>query len=746
MELSVDYCLNCCKGLKVLNLKVENICLTKNSMMSYQHGLESLTIEGDHVANEVFPYLSQHCPILSRVGCQYTRESNLPCEIYLPVPSLRSLFANYDGNVLYKVTKLEKAEKSLEWNEIHYASRNQEKVADQTRWYNQLYTEDSVGFLELENWEIDQISGELSENGYGRGTEGLEQSKQLYQLHVIPRLKWIIDIVSYRKCTIILLSFPHAYFLVKIISFNLIAINTDSSVIFSSVTALMYVVKIFKGAKPVVYFHVEIEPIYHQQLHKCTGKNIIIKPFVVLIASAALTASDKTPYAGDALANAEPVVTQQWTHSWWYRMLDYLQLSQEDLGKNPLGYDQAVALLSTDTRDIRIEVLIDLIAVAMQLDKQDETGKSSDVLYDARARRFLSELTRLLKLDAADLGAVERSIGQQIYFALKESTGPSANDAGGRAAVMDQSAQKTIDATNKKKKAFRWLATGAGIIGGGAVIVLFGHVALTGGLAAPLLAPLIVGWKMHRRTKGIEEFGFQQILDDADVPPIPTLQCTICISGFLLESKDETRTPWERAFSASRNYNDIYCLEYETETLLQLGYAFRRFITNQAMTYAGKEVAMHTALQAFFAAVALPAMLLKVADVIDNQWVIATDRSRKAGAVLADVLEQRVQELARRNCQGIVDHVVLMGAPISGQNLESWREVLSTVSGRFINCYTDKDWVLAFVHRLHSMDTDVAGLKAVDVPRVENVELQLDGHTDYPEAVADVLTRIGLDK
>ncbi|KAG0186944.1 hypothetical protein DFQ28_007085 [Apophysomyces sp. BC1034] len=477
--------------------------------------------------------------------------------------------------------------------------------------------------------------------------------------------------------------------------------------------------------------------------------------------------------AGDALANAEPVVTQQWTHSWWYRMLDYLQLSQEDLGKNPLGYDQAVALLSTDTRDIRIEVLIDLIAVAMQLDKQDETGKSSDVLYDARARRFLSELTRLLKLDAADLGAVERSIGQQIYFALKESTGPSANDAGGRAAVMDQSAQKTIDATNKKKKAFRWLATGAGIIGGGAVIVLFGHVALTGGLAAPLLAPLIVGvtgatffataggvalitslfgltggglagWKMHRRTKGIEEFGFQQILDDADVPPIPTLQCTICISGFLLESKDETRTPWERAFSASRNYNDIYCLEYETETLLQLGYAFRRFITNQAMTYAGKEVAMHTALQAFFAAVALPAMLLKVADVIDNQWVIATDRSRKAGAVLADVLEQRVQ--ARRNCQGIVDHVVLMGAPISGQNLESWREVLSTVSGRFINCYTDKDWVLAFVHRLHSMDTDVAGLKAVDVPRVENVELQLDGHTDYPEAVADVLTRIGLDK
>ncbi|KAF7731554.1 hypothetical protein EC973_009318 [Apophysomyces ossiformis] len=461
--------------------------------------------------------------------------------------------------------------------------------------------------------------------------------------------------------------------------------------------------------------------------------------------------------AGDALARVEPIVSQSWAHAWWFRMLHYLQLSQEDLASNALGYEQAVALLSTDTRDIRIEVLIDLIAVSMQLDKQGQTDKEIQVLYDARSRRFLAELTRLLQLDASDLGAVERSIGQQIYFALKEST--TSDDDGNtshRTAMMDESAQKTIEATNKKKKAFRWLATGAGIIGGGAVI------ALTGGLAAPLLAPLIVGvtgatffataggvalitslfgltggglagWKMHRRTKGIEEFGFKQILAATDVPPIPTLQCTICVSGFLLESVDETRTPWERAFATSRNYNDIYCLEYETEALLQLGYAFRRFIANQAMTYAGKEVAMHTALHAFFAAVALPAMLLKVADVIDNQWVIATDRSRKAGE-------------ARRNCQGIVDHVVLMGAPISGQEIENWRGVLSVVSGRFINCYTTKDWVLAFVYRLHSMDTDVAGLKAVNVPRVENVELQLEGHTDYREAVADIMKNIGLDK
>ena len=66
------------------------------------------------------------------------------------------------------------------------------------------------------------------------------------------------------------------------------------------------------------------------------------------------------------------------------------------------------------------------------------------------------------------------------------------------------------------------------------------------------------------------------------------------------------------------------------------------------------------------AAVALPATILKIADVIDNPWQMAVDRSKKAGVgkferallcecddqcltvsmnllVLADVLEERVQ-------------------------------------------------------------------------------------------------------
>jgi hypothetical protein len=80
-----------------------------------------------------------------------------------------------------------------------------------------------------------------------------------------------------------------------------------------------------------------------------------------------------------------------------------------------------------------------------------------------------------------------------------------------------------------------------------------------------------------------------------------------------------------------RQTTDTFCLEYERKTLQDLGYAFRKFLSNQALRYAGMQVAKQTALHAFFAAVALPATLLKVADVIDDPWQIAVDRSKKAG-------------------------------------------------------------------------------------------------------------------
>ncbi|CAO3592728.1 unnamed protein product [Absidia cylindrospora] len=398
-------------------------------------------------------------------------------------------------------------------------------------------------------------------------------------------------------------------------------------------------------------------------------------------------------------------------------------------------------------------------------------------------------MTLEMGLQGTELSIVEKSLGQQMYFSLQEKSKDS-GDHVDRSSQMNSSAQLAMNENNSKKKMFRWLATGAGVVGGGAVI------ALTGGLAAPLLAPFLVGltgatffataggialvtslfgltggglagFKMHRRTQGLNEFGFQQILVDKDIPPIPTLKTTICVTGFLLDDMNETTAPWITTFENQRHQIDTFCLEYEKKTLLDLGYAFRRFLTNQALKYAGLEVAKQTALAAFFAAVALPATLLKVADIIDDPWQIAVDRSRKAGIVLADTLEERVQgnrpcnlvgyscgslviwqclqELSRRKIYGAIDHVVLMGAPVPSDDTELWKNAKSVVSGRFVNCYTADDWVLAYVYRLHSLETKVSGLAPVPFDGIENVALDLDGHTSYRDAVPTIMMNINLE-
>lgn len=76
-----------------------------------------------------------------------------------------------------------------------------------------------------------------------------------------------------------------------------------------------------------------------------------------------------------------------------------------------------------------------------------------------------------MKLAPTDVTAVERSVAQQMYFALQENSGeekdPHLED---RATLMDQSAKTSIQNTNKQKKHLKWLATGAGVLGGGALI------------------------------------------------------------------------------------------------------------------------------------------------------------------------------------------------------------------------------------------------------------------------------------
>ncbi|KAJ2960190.1 hypothetical protein NQZ79_g4360 [Umbelopsis isabellina] len=473
------------------------------------------------------------------------------------------------------------------------------------------------------------------------------------------------------------------------------------------------------------------------------------------------------------------------------------------------GRQPDISVLS-HPKDVRFQLLLELLATILDLKTDSQDAKEIDMTYDSRARIVCLEVARQVGLGEYDLEMAERSVSQEIYFKLEEKGG---GESDRKTDEMGERASMAIEDASKKNQAWRWVKMGAGAAVGGTVI------ALTGGLAAPLVAPLVVGltgatffttaggialmtslfgltgggltgntkreismisllllpklnsiviitkgWKMHRRTRGIDDFHFEQLVNP-DVPHIPSIHCTICISGYLLDDASVCITPWDKAFDKVKIYRDIYCISYEKVALLNLGRAFKTFIRNEAFKYAGKEALKMTALQAFFAAVALPATLLKAADVIDNPWQIAADRSMKAG--LADVLEERVhgkrpvtliafsvgtlviteclKELAHRKQNGIVDNVILLGAPVSGANPELWKKMCSVVSGRFVNCYSPNDWVLATVFRLHSMSTEVAGLSPIkNVPRIENVQVDVEGHTSYSDKVSDILSHVQL--
>ena len=71
------------------------------------------------------------------------------------------------------------------------------------------------------------------------------------------------------------------------------------------------------------------------------------------------------------------------------------------------------------------------------------------------------------------------------------------------------------------------------------------------------------------------------------------------------------------------------------------------------------------------------------------------------------------------------------------------------VSGRLVSAYSNKDWVLAVVHRSQSRSATmkgIAGLAPVSVPGVENINLSkyVKGHVQYLSCMDDLLELVNL--
>jgi len=134
-----------------------------------------------------------------------------------------------------------------------------------------------------------------------------------------------------------------------------------------------------------------------------------------------------------------------------------------------------------------------------------------------------------------------------------------------------------------------------------------------------------------------------------------------------------------------------------------------------------------------------PIAIIGAAAVIDNPWTLCILKAKEAGALLADALLERathgdmrpvtlvgyscgasvvfaaLEALAAKGDEGagVVESVLLAGAPTSA-DAARWEAAQGVVSGRFVNAYSKKDWILKVLHRsLH--ESMPAGLQVKNI-------------------------------
>lgn len=200
--------------------------------------------------------------------------------------------------------------------------------------------------------------------------------------------------------------------------------------------------------------------------------------------------------------------------------------------------------------------------------------------------------------------------------------------------------------------------------------------------------------------------------------------------------------------------------------MLRLGNSLNDVLFSYAWDGVTYTVVSRTLLGALYAGL-WPLGLVKVASVLDNPFSVALARADKAGKVLARALIEKVQgerpvtlagysigarviyaclvELSEQHAFGLVESVILMGAPVPSDSL-SWRKIRAVVSARIVNVYSAEDYILAFLYRSAKMQLGVAGLHAVqDVCGIESVDMSklVTGHDRYRYLVGTILTKTG---
>ncbi|XP_073102447.1 uncharacterized protein [Elaeis guineensis] len=378
----------------------------------------------------------------------------------------------------------------------------------------------------------------------------------------------------------------------------------------------------------------------------------------------------------------------------------------------------------------KVVVLYELLSACVaDIPQESEKPSQHRKGYDARHRVALQLLAKWLDVEWIKMEAMEILVACSAMTAVKE--------------VQSEECESTDSSWSGWKR--------SGIIG--AAALTGGTLLAISGVAGAGLS----GSKMARRIADIEEFEFIPMGENRNQG---RLAVDIFVSGFVFEEED-FRRPWEEI----EDNLERFALQWESKHLIAVSTAIQNWLTAKITTELVKQGAMMTVLSTLVSALAWPTTLLSATDFIDSKWLIAIDRSDKAGKLLADALLKGLQgnrpvtlvgfslgarvifkcleHLAKSvNNEGLVEKVVLLGAPISLKG-EEWESVRKMVAGRFVNIFSTNDWILGITFRASLMTQGLAGIQAINVPGIENVDVTdiIDGHSSYLWAASGILQK-----
>ncbi|XXH02534.1 hypothetical protein Hte_008910 [Hypoxylon texense] len=416
--------------------------------------------------------------------------------------------------------------------------------------------------------------------------------------------------------------------------------------------------------------------------------------------------------------------------------------------------------------------------------------------YSAYSRTLICYLASALEIPPQFLNSEEMEIATTMVEAAQK-----AEQSGGMSAEAEAEKRREEGKVGRFWKVGLASVAGAAIIGvtgglaapavAGVIGGLMGSVGL-GGLASFLgifwmngalvgtlfgaFGAKMTGGMVDQYAKEVEDFKFLPLREEwgsgwsnqaddgaAAAAASRRLRVTIGINGWLTAEEDVTK-PWR----ALGDETEVFALRYEMRSLMTLGEKLNGYVTSAAWSAVRAEI-LHRTVLATLQGALWPIFLLSSASNLDNPFSLARNRSEKAGRILADALINRVQGerpvtlvgyslgarviyaclrvLADRKAFGLVENVVLIGAPVPS-NTVHWQMMRTVVSGKLFNVYSENDYILGFLYRTTSMQLGIAGLQAVgggDIEGVENLDLsnEVTGHLRYPGLTAKILARCG---